>query len=97
LLKAFGKYFFIVSSWLLIFFASATATTGIRFWSDAQIVDPLIDPIFDASQILSQNSIFGKFLHLVFGYIDKPSLTQLITYFVVLIGLAVGLKIAKKI
>jgi high-affinity iron transporter len=97
LLRAFGKYFFIVSSWLLIFFASATATTGIRFWSDAQIVDPLIDPIFDASQILSQNSIFGKFLHLVFGYIDKPSLTQLITYFVVLIGLAVGLKIAKKI
>jgi len=97
LLKTFGKYFFQISSWLLIFFASSTASLGIRFWSDAQIIDPILDPFFDSSQILSQQSFLGKVLHIIFGYIDQPSLAQFITYFTVLIGLAVGLKIAKKI
>ncbi|MFZ9181611.1 MAG: FTR1 family iron permease [Rickettsiales bacterium] len=97
LLKTFGKYFFQISSWLLIFFASSTASLGIRFWSDAQIIDPILDPFFDSSQILSQSSFLGKVLHIIFGYIDQPSLAQFITYFTVLIGLAVGLKIAKKI
>jgi len=96
-LKIFGKYFFMVSSWLLIFFASATATSGIRFWGDAGIVNPIIDPAIDLSQILSQNSFFGKFLHIIFGYIDQPSLAQIITYFTILIGLGIGLQIAKKI
>jgi len=96
-LKVFGKYFFMVSSWLLIFFASATATSGIRFWGDAGIVNPIIDPAIDLSEILSQNSFFGKFLHIIFGYIDQPSLAQIITYFTILIGLGIGLQIAKKI
>lgn len=97
LLKAFGRYFFLISSWLLIFFASATASSGIRFWGDAKIVDPIIDPFIDLSSTLSQQSILGKFLHITIGYIDKPSLAQIITYFTVLVGLGVGLKIAKKI
>jgi high-affinity iron transporter len=82
---------------LLIFFASATASSGIRFWGDAGIVDPIIDPAIDLSQTLSQNSFLGKFLHIIFGYIDQPSLAQIITYFTILIGLGIGLQIAKKI
>lgn len=97
LLKAFGKYFFMISSWLLIFFASATASSGIRFWSDANIVDPIIDPAIDLSTTLSQQSFLGKFLHITIGYIDQPSLAQIITYFTILVGLGIGLQIAKKI
>jgi len=97
LLKAFGKYFFSVTSWLLIFLASATASAGIKFFGDAGIIDPIIDPLYDSSTILSQQSFFGKFLHIMFGYIDKPSLAQFIAYFVVLGVLAIGLKVAKKI
>jgi len=97
LLKTFGKYFFIVSSWLLIFFSANTASMGIKFLSDAQIVDPIIDPVFDLSNILPQQSIFGEFLHIIFGYVDNPSMAQLITYLTLLIGLAIGLHIAKKI
>lgn len=97
LLKTFGKYFFAVTSWLLIFFAAGTCALGIRFWTDAQIIAPLADPLFDASKILSQESLFGKILHITFGYIDKPSGAQFIAYFATLLVLAIGLKIAKKI
>jgi high-affinity iron transporter len=96
-LKAFGKYFFIVTSWLLIFFASGIAASGIGFWINAEIVSALGNPAFDLSEILSQESIFGQFLHMFFGYIDRPAGTQLIVYFTTLATLSLGLKIAKKV
>lgn len=96
LIKAFGKYFFIVTTWLLIFLASGIATQGIGFWVNAEIIPALGNPIFDLSGILSQTSIFGKFLNIFFGYIDQPSGAQFITYVMTLSVLIVGLRIAKK-
>jgi high-affinity iron transporter len=97
LLKAFGRYFFIVTSWLLIFLASGIAALGIGFWINAEIVPALGSPAIDLSNILSQHSLFGKFLHIFFGYIDQPAGTQLIVYFTTLTILAIGLRIAKKL
>lgn len=96
ILKAFGKYFFIVTTWILIFFAAGIAAQGIGFWINAQIVPALANPIFDASEILSQHSFFGKFLNILFGYIDQPAGSQLIAYAAVLTALFAGLRIAKK-
>lgn len=97
MLKAFGKYFFIVTTWILIFLSAGIAASGIGFWINAEIVPALANPAFDASRILSQQSVFGKFLHIFFGYIDQPAGAQLIAYFVVLITLIIGLRIAKKL
>jgi high-affinity iron transporter len=97
ILKAFGKYFFIVTTWLLIFLAAAIAAQGIGFWINAQIVTAFVNPAFDASQILSDQSFVGKILHIFFGYIDKPAGAQLIAYFSTLGVLILGLRIAKKI
>ncbi len=97
ILKAFGKYFFIVTTWLLIFLAAAISAQGIGFWINAQIVPALANPAFDTSQILSDQSFVGKILHIFFGYIDKPAGTQLIAYFTTLGILILGLRIAKKI
>ncbi len=95
ILKAFGKYFFIVTTWLLIFLSAGIASQGIGFWINAQITPTLGE--FDFSMILSQQSFIGKFLHIFFGYIDQPAGAQLLTYFVTLAALIVGLKIAKKL
>ncbi|OFW80001.1 MAG: hypothetical protein A2887_06785 [Alphaproteobacteria bacterium RIFCSPLOWO2_01_FULL_40_26] len=97
MLKAFGKYFFIITSWLLIFLASGIAASGIGFWINAAIVPALGNPAIDLSEILSQQSLFGKFLHIFFGYIDQPAGAQLIAYFTSLTILAISLKIAKKL
>jgi high-affinity iron transporter len=95
ILKAFGKYFFIVTTWLLIFLSAGIAAQGIGFWINAQITPALGE--FDLSIILSQQSFLGKFLHIFFGYIDKPAGAQLIAYFTTLAVLISGLKIAKKL
>ena len=96
ILKAFGKYFFIVTTWILIFLSAGISAQGIGFWINANIVPALANPAFDASKILSQQSFFGKFLHIFFGYIDQPAGAQLIAYFTTLSVLIVGLRIAKK-
>lgn len=94
ILKAFGKYFFITTTWLLIFLAAGIAAQGIGFWINAQITPALGE--FDFSMILSQESFFGKFLKIFFGYADKPAGAQLIAYFSTLAVLILGLKIAKR-
>lgn len=96
MLKAFGKYFFIVTTWLLAFLASGIAAQGIGFWINAEIVPSLGNPVIDLSGILSQQSYFGKFLHIFFGYMDQPAGSQLIAYFLTLGTLVIGLRIAKK-
>lgn len=97
MLKAFGKYFFIVTTWILIFLAAGISASGIGFWINAAIVPALGNPALDLSGILSQQSLFGKFLHIFFGYIDQPAGAQLIAYFATLGVLILGLRIAKKI
>ena len=96
ILKSFGKYFFSITSWLLIFLSCGIAASGIGFWINAEIVPALGNPAIDLSEILPQSSYFGKFLHMFFGYIDQPAGTQLIIYFTILITLSLSLKIAKK-
>lgn len=97
MLKAFGKYFFSVTTWILIFLSAGISAAGIGFWINAGIVPALGNPACDLSSILSQQSLFGKFLHIFFGYIDQPAGTQLIAYFVTLTALILGLKVAKKL
>ncbi len=96
MLKAFGKYFFSVTTWILVFFAAGIAAQGVGFWINAELLPALGNPAFDSSALLSQQSIFGKFLHIFFGYIDQPAGSQLIAYFITLAVLTMGLKIAQK-
>lgn len=95
LLKGFGRHFFAITSWLLIFFAAGTAASGFRFLSNAALISPIIDPLFDLSGILPQKSLFGEILHILFGYVDRPSAVEFAAYLVVLILLALGLKLTK--
>lgn len=96
MLKIFGKYFFMVTTWILIFLASGIMAQAFGFWINADLLPALGNPLWDTSEILSQTSIFGKFLHIFLGYIDRPAGLQLIAYLVNLSVLATALKFAKK-
>lgn len=96
ILKASGKYFFIVTTWLLVFLASGISATGIGFWINAELVPALGNPLFDISGILSETSFLGKFLHIFFGYMDHPAGMQMLVYLANLTVLIIGLKIAKR-
>jgi high-affinity iron transporter len=96
MLKLFGKYFFKITTWLLVFISAGIASAGIGFWINAELIPSFINPIFDLSNILPEQSFFGKFLHIFFGYIDQPSATQFFTYLAVVIFLSIGLKMSLK-
>lgn len=91
MLKVFGRYFFMITTWILVFLAAGIAAHGAGFLIDAELIPSLYDPVFDSSQILSQESFFGKFLHIFFGYIDRPAGSQLVAYFLTLGILVMGL------
>lgn len=91
LLKIFGKYFFTITSYLLIFLAAGMFSQAIGFLSTAGIVPEIIYPVWDSSFLVSDQGILGKLLHALIGYIAKPSLAQLVVYFLVMIFLVVGM------
>jgi high-affinity iron transporter len=93
MLKAFGRYFFIITTWMLVFLAAGITSQAIGFWINAEFIPPLINPLWDSSFILSQNSVFGKFLHIFLGYIERPAATQIIGYIANLLVLVIGLKL----
>ena len=97
LLKSFQKHFFSITTLLLIFFASSLSATGAGFWVNANIISPILDPVFDLSTIIPQKSSLGQVLHFFIGYLDKPSLAQLLAYLFTFNILFFGVKIVKKI
>lgn len=96
MLKMFGKYFFSVTTWILVFLAGGITAQAFGFWINADLLPSLGNPIWDSSLILSQDSIFGKFLHIFLGYVDRPAGLQILAYLSNLSILVIGLKLAKK-
>jgi high-affinity iron transporter len=92
IIKAFGRYFFKITTILLIFLSAGLIASGIGLWQDAEIIVPIVDPIFDLSSILPQKSFFGQILNNLFGYIDQPSASQFIGYFITVIFLTFAIK-----
>lgn len=92
ILKFFGRYFFVITSWMLIFFSAGMVAQGVGFWVSADLILPLGNPIFDLSNFIPQQSFFGKILNVFFGYIDRPYGSQLISYFSILGFLIITMK-----
>lgn len=96
LLKIFGKYFFIVTTWILVFLASGVMANAFGFWLNADIVPAFGNPVWDSSNFISQENYLGRILNIFLGYIDKPAGIQVIAYLTNFIFLAIGLKLAKQ-
>lgn len=95
MMKLFGKYFFKITTWILIFLSCAIFSQGVGYLVNVEVVPAIIDPIWDSSNILLQSSFVGKILNIFIGYVDQPSATVLIAYLLNLTVLLVGLKVTK--
>jgi len=80
LLKIFGKYFFTITSWMLIFLAAGMASQAMSYLASGGFVPEIIYPLWDSSFIIAENSPIGKILHIVLGYVAKPSGIQVLSY-----------------
>jgi high-affinity iron transporter len=51
--------------------------------------------LWDTSWLLSEKSIFGRLLHTLIGYIDRPTEMQLLVYIATLFAMFLLMRIAR--
>jgi high-affinity iron transporter len=85
------KYFFNISTILLVIFAAGFLVSGIGEFQQLGWIPFGNETLWDTSSILSSDSAVGHLLHALAGYTDKPTILQVISYFVylALIGILV--------
>jgi high-affinity iron transporter len=74
------RYLFGVTSFLIAFLAAGMAAQAIGFLQQANLVIALDQVVWDSSQLLSEDTSFGRILRTLIGYNDHPTLMQLLAY-----------------
>lgn len=90
-----SRYIFSVTSWLIALLAAGMATQAVQFLNNAGLVVALDRTLWDTSWLLSEKSIFGRLLHTLIGYIDRPSEMQLLVYVATLFAMFLLMRIAR--
>lgn len=87
LLKIPARWLFSVTGWMIILLAAGMASQGAAFLVQAGVLPALGDQIWNSSAILARDSLFGRVLHTLVGYDDRPAGIQLVFYAVTLFGI----------
>jgi len=72
---------------LLALLGAGLASQAAGFLVSAGWLPPLVDPLWDTSPLLSDESVLGQVAHALFGYISQPSAVQVLVYALVLAGI----------
>ena len=93
LLRIPMKHFFTVTSWLILLLAAGMASQAAAFLIQADILPALSPALWDSSALLSEDSIPGRIMHALIGYVARPSGMQFVFWAgtAVLIGLLMRL------
>ncbi|MHB1677160.1 MAG: FTR1 family iron permease [Sulfuriferula sp.] len=80
LLRIPVRYFFAITTWLIMLLAAGLAAQAAGFLNQAGLLPALGNTVWNTSSILSQTSIVGQLLHILVGYVARPSGIQLLFY-----------------
>ena len=87
------RYLFAVTSTLITLLAAGMAAQAIAFLEQAGLLTAWGQTVWDTSWILSDESILGRALHTLIGYVDQPTAMQLVAYTATLAVIAVLMKL----
>src|SRR5437870_4502423 len=73
LLRIPAKHLFAVTSWLILLLAAGLASQGAAFLVQADLLPALSPALWDTSALLSDDSIPGKIMHALVGYVARPA------------------------
>jgi high-affinity iron transporter len=90
-----SRYMFSVTSWLIALLAAGMAAQSVQFLNNAGIVMALDHTIWDTSWLLSEGSLFGRLLHTLIGYTERPTEMQLVVYIATLVAMFLLMRIAR--
>jgi len=90
-----SRYIFSVTSWLIALLAAGMAAQSVQFLNNAGVVVALDRTVWDTSWLLSEGSLFGKLLHTLIGYSERPTEMQLMTYVATLFAMFLLMRLAR--
>ena len=93
LLRISSRHLFTVTTWMITLLAAGMAAQAAGFLTQADLLPPLVQSMWDTSGIVAQNSVFGRVLQTLIGYADHPSGIQVLFYAATLISIAVFMRL----
>lgn len=74
------RRFFQVTGLLLLLFAAGLVGHGVHEFIEAGLLPGVVEPVWDVSQLLGEETPVGAMLKALFGYNSNPSLTEALAY-----------------
>jgi high-affinity iron transporter len=90
------RHFFTVTSWLILLVTAGMAAQLAQILIQADLLPPLMQPLWDTSRWVAPDSGLGTLLHALIGYDPQPSATQVAFAGVVLVGVLLASRIAQR-
>ena len=87
LVKIPVRLLFSVTGWLIALLAAGMAAQCVAFLEQGGFVSVLGATGWDTSMVVSQGSILGRIAHALVGYVDRPSVLQILVYGLTLFGI----------
>lgn len=87
-LKINLKKFFTITGAILILFAAGLLIHGVHELQEAGILPIFVEQVWNINNILNENGHLGSFLRHLFGYNANPSLLEVITYVLYMLGIS---------
>jgi high-affinity iron transporter len=78
---------FAVTNWMVLLLAAGMAAQAAGFLVQADLLPPLGQALWDSSSVLTEDSVVGKALHTLIGYVSRPDGIQILFYLVTLLGI----------
>lgn len=94
LLKIPMKYFFSSTNGLLVLLAAGMASNAANFLIQADVLRHWTQPLWSTDWLLSDDSTFGRALHVLIGYSSQPCGMQVLFYLTTLALLLAGMRFA---
>jgi high-affinity iron transporter len=89
------RYIFSVTSWLIALLAAGMAAQAVQFLNNGGLLLVLGHTMWDTSWLLAEGSLFGRMLHALIGYIERPTELQLVAYVGTLFVMGLLMRIAR--
>ncbi|NBW52125.1 MAG: iron permease [Betaproteobacteria bacterium] len=96
LLRIPVRWFFAVTSALVLLLAASMASQAARLLIQADLLPSLAMPLWDTSGVLSQNTAVGTILHGLIGYEAQPAGMQVLAYVLVLATITTGMQLVSR-
>ena len=89
------RHFFSATNALLVLLAAGLASSAAGKLVQADVLPALVDPLWDSSALLTDDSLLGQTLHILVGYTAQPSGMQMVFYALTAIALLVGMRLSR--